>query len=217
MARCHVTASYRNCSSPIQCTPILYAWCSILEKNYSSMGPSFLLVVPKSLYTSVLQAMHNDLTPRDLGMTSTLHQARERFYWLKMRATTERYVASCTQCQCYKRLVSTAAGLLHSVTAPRASFEHLGVDLLGPLPNSHNSNRWIVVCIDYLTRYCETAAVHSATTYVSPFMLRSIVLCCRPHELLLATVDPSSPPVLWSSSSIPVLHTLVIHRLTTPK
>lgn len=159
----------------------------LYKKNYSTTGSRYLLVVPKSLRNSILRAMHDDPTSGHLGAARTLYRLQERFYWPNMHQTTRQYVSSCNECQRRKRPTSTPPGRLHPVPPPRAPFEQVGVDLLGPFPRSSNGNRWIVVCTDHLERYCETAAIPSATAAdVCLFLLRFIILRHGPPKVVIS-------------------------------
>lgn len=157
----------------------------LYKKTFSATGSRLLLVVPDTLRSSVLCAMHDDATSGHLGMTRTLHRTQERFYWPRMRQSVEQYVAGCTQCQVHKSVTTAPAGLLQPVTPPSAPFEQVGIDLAGSFPRSSKGNRWIVMCADYLTRYCETAALPSATVgQVSTFLLHSIILRHGPPRVI---------------------------------
>lgn len=180
----------------------------LYKKSYSTTGARYLLVVPKSLRVQVLCAMHDDPTSGHLGSTRTLYRAQERFDWPKMRHDTECYVASCTECQRYKRPTNTPHGLLQPVPPSSAPFEQVGIDLLGPFPRSSNGNRWVIVCVDHLTRYCETAALTSATaTEVSIFLLYSVILRHGPPRIIISdrgrqfTVDVVEETLRLCSSS----------------
>ncbi|XP_037526429.1 uncharacterized protein LOC119403574 [Rhipicephalus sanguineus] len=73
------------------------------------------------------------------------------------------------------------------VALPSSPFEQVGIDLIGPFPRSSKGNRWIIVCADYLTRFCETAALPSATAgEVSQFMLHYIILRHGPPRVILS-------------------------------
>lgn len=159
----------------------------LYKKSISGTGSRFLLVVPEALRSSVLYAMHDDATSGHLGTTRTLHRTQERFYWPRMRQSVELYVASCAQCQAHKSLSAAPAGHLQPVTPPSSPFEQIGIDLVGPFPRSSKGNRWIVVCADHLTRYCETAALPSATAgQVSSFLLHSIILRHGPPRVIIS-------------------------------
>ena len=112
---------------------------------------------------------------------------QERFYWPKMRTCTKQYVSSCDKCQRHKRPTSAPHGLLHPVAPPTTPFEQVGIDLLGPFPLSSNNNRWVIVCVDHLTRYAETAAIPSSTAaFVASFLLRSVVLRHGPPRVIIS-------------------------------
>lgn len=65
-------------------------------------------------------------------------------------------------------------------------FDRVGIDLYGPLPYTSAGNRWVIVAIDHLTRYAETAALPAATARdVASFLLQRFVLRHgAPRELL---------------------------------
>lgn len=158
-------------------TPFVIHDALLYRKNYSSHGSTLLLVVPECLRLAVFQAMHDDITSGHLGFARTLHRIRQRFYWPRLWKTTKHYVASCDVCQRHKQPTTPSAGPLQPVKPPTSPFEKVGIDLLGPFPKSTTGRRWIIVCVDYLTRYTETMAVASATSSdVSWFLLHSIIL-----------------------------------------
>jgi len=48
---------------------------------------------------------------------------------------------------------------------------------MGPLPKTHNGNRWIIVCIDHHSKYAETAALPRGTAEeCAGFFLKNIIL-----------------------------------------
>lgn len=177
--------SLADASKPMSRFCVLHELLS--KKNYSAVGSRLLLVVPRSLRSAVLSFVHDDVTSGHMGLARTLHRAQQRFYWPNMRKTIERYVATCTQCQRYKNPTTAAAGRLQPVDPPRRPFQQVGIDLLGPFPRSSHRNRWIIVCVDYLSRYAETAALPSATaTEVTFFLLRYILLRHGPPQVIIS-------------------------------
>lgn len=159
----------------------------LYKKSYATTGARYLLVVPKSLRAQVLSAMHDEPTSGHLGFTRTFYRIKERFYWPKMRIDTERYVASCIQCQRHKRPPNAPLGRLQPVPPSSAPFEQVGIDLLGPFPRSSKGNRWVVICVDHLTRYCETAALPSATaSEIAMFLLSYVILRHGPPRVVIS-------------------------------
>jgi len=74
---------------------------------------------------------------------------------------------------------------LHPIET-RSPFEKIGIDLIGPLPLTKNNNRYIVVIIDYGTKWAETRAIpDAAATTIVPFLYEDII--CRhgfPKEII---------------------------------
>src|SRR5690606_27327898 len=89
-----------------------------------------------------------------------------------------KYTQSCETCQKYKGPDHPAVGQLQPIEPPKTPFDLVGVDYLEPFPLSNDNNRYILVGIDYLTRYAETKAVCQATSseaaafYMEHFVLR---------------------------------------------
>lgn len=159
----------------------------LYKKNYAADGARLLLVVPTKLRRDVLRAMHDDGTAGHMGFAKTYHRVQGRFYWPRMRRTIEKYVASCDKCQQFKRPNTAPVGLLHPLTPPSTPFEMVGVDLVGPFPRSSNNNRWVIVCVDHLTRYAETAAIPTATAIdVSSFLLSTVILRHGPPRIIVS-------------------------------
>jgi hypothetical protein len=70
------------------------------------------------------------------------------------------YCKSCDVCQAYVRS-STVTGPLHPNIPPLRPFEKWAIDLMGPLPMIRRKHRFIVIAIDYLTKFVEVCALKS--------------------------------------------------------
>ena len=56
----------------------------------------------------------------------------------------------------------------------------MGVDFIGPLPETKQGNRYIIVAMDYLTRWPEARATPIATALeASKFIYEDIIYCHR--------------------------------------
>lgn len=80
-----------------------------------------------------------------------------------MRKYIKDYVQSCPQCQRYKVLNQKPAGLLQT-PVPAQRFEVIAVDLFGPLPETPNGNRWVLVCEDLTSKWVELFPMTIAST-----------------------------------------------------
>lgn len=149
----------------------------LYKRNFSSIGATYLLVVPTALRPEVLRACHNEATSGHLGYTRTLARVQQRYYWPRLNAAVKHHVRACLDCQRRKSPPTKPAGLLQPVQVPRTPFDQIGMDILGPLPTSTAGNRWVIVATDYLTRYAETKAIPRGTAAeVAQFFIENIVL-----------------------------------------
>lgn len=160
---------------------------ALYRTNHHPNGVKWVPVVPRTLRHRILQAFHDDATAGHLGFQKTYDRVRGHFFWPGLSTSVAKYVASCAPCQHRKRSTSAPAGLLQPVPCPATPFEVVGIDLYGPLPTTATGNRWIVTAVDHLTRYAETAPLHSASAGdVADFFLRNILLRHGAPRVLLS-------------------------------
>lgn len=159
---------------------------TLYRRTFNPAGPDLVLVVPKHLRTAVLQELHDLPTAGHLGVTRTYDRVRHRFFWPRLHRSVRRYVGACDACQRRKRPTTLSAGMLQPIDVPPEPFYRVGLDLLGPFPESHAGNRWVAVATDYATRYAITRALPTSTaTDVADFLLTEVILRHgAPHQLL---------------------------------
>ncbi|GFX64608.1 hypothetical protein TNCV_1671441 [Trichonephila clavipes] len=85
---------------------------------------------------------------------SRIPRVRERFFWGKVRAEVEQWCKSCDACAARKGPKIRSRGKLHryNVGAP---FERIAFDILGPLPRTASGNKYLLVVMDYFTKWPE--------------------------------------------------------------
>src|ERR1043165_9960898 len=66
----------------------------------------------------------------------------------------ERYVQACPRCQRHKELNKSQTATIE----PTGPWDRVGLDFIGPLEETQNGNRYIIVAMDYLTRWPEARA-----------------------------------------------------------
>jgi len=121
-----------------------------------------LLVVPKIKRAELLSLHHDNTLAGHLGVPKTFERLIQRYYWKGMYADVRRYVKSCLKCSKVKIVKQRRAGLLHPIAAQKP-FERVHLDLLGPLPTSHDGNTRILVAVDSLTRWTILIPLQSKT------------------------------------------------------
>ncbi|CAF4555940.1 unnamed protein product, partial [Rotaria socialis] len=114
----------------------------------------FRLVIPKSKIIDLLSLAHDHPTSAHLGRRKTLFRLSTRFYWPHMRRDVEEYVRACKLCQQYKASNQKPGGLMSPIVV-NEPWNTVGIDLTGPLPKTRRGNIYILVVIDYFTKWVE--------------------------------------------------------------
>ena len=121
------------------------------------------LVVPRSYVSKVLFMAHTHLLGAHLGMDKTRERVLARFYWPGVKRDVERHCQGCPECQ---RVAPRAIARHPLIPMPiiETPFERLALDIVGPLPKTSRGHRYILVLVDYATRYPEALPLRAATT-----------------------------------------------------
>ncbi|RDY06429.1 Pro-Pol polyprotein, partial [Mucuna pruriens] len=106
------------------------------------------------------------------------HILRAGYYWSKMELDCCQDVKRCMKCQMYADNIHVAPFSLHNLTSPWP-FSMWGLDMIGLIePKASNGRRFILVAIDYFTKWVEVASYTSVTkSTVVKFIKRDII--CR--------------------------------------
>ena len=83
------------------------------------------------------------------------HILKTRFYWPGMLENIRAFCRSCLECAKVKSRAPIKAGLLIPIKSFRP-FQYVGADIV-ICRQSNNSNRYILVAIDYFTNWVEAA------------------------------------------------------------
>ncbi len=112
------------------------------------------LVLPKKLRPFVLQQLHSTPTGGHFGVAKTLGKVRERFYWVTCRADVQQWCRTCDLC-------SSRKGPPKRIRAPMGQYnvgspmERVAVDVLGPLPETDAGNKYLLLAVDYFSKWPE--------------------------------------------------------------
>jgi len=118
---------------------------------------------------------HDDPTAAHQGANTVYQHISKRYVWETMRKDVMEYVKTCRECQMRGGPKKTPG-----ISLIRANdiFERWGIDIVGPLPVTERGNKYIVVAMDYFTRWPEAIALKSANAItVADFIYESII--CR--------------------------------------
>ena len=101
---------------------------------------------------------------------------RASYYWLTMESDYIKHVRICHCCQAYQDRKNASSQPLHSLAAPWP-FSAWGMDVIEPMIlNASNCHEYILVAIDYFTKWVEVTSYKSVTqAVVDRFLKHNII------------------------------------------
>ena len=79
-----------------------------------------------------------------------------------MQADASRFVQHCDKCQWFANLVHSPPEVLVPMTTPWP-FAQWGLDIMGPFPIGRRQLKFLVVAIDYFTKWVEAEPLATIT------------------------------------------------------
>ena len=93
------------------------------------------------------------------------------YYWKGIHADVSEFCKRCDKCQRTNRVLKRPRAELHPIPVVKV-WHRVGIDLVGPLPETKNGNKYIITLSDYFSKWPEAAAIPSKeATCVASFLL----------------------------------------------
>jgi transposase InsO family protein/predicted aspartyl protease len=148
---------------------------SILRRVFfKPVGEKFQTVIPIQCRSEITKLVHEQ---GHFGIMRTQISLSDRFYWPCWRSDVRKLVGKCHQCNSRK-------GPHEKVRLPERkyltseAFERIAVDICGPLPETKNHNRYMLVVTDYFSKWVEPLAIKNqeaetvASALINEFIAR---------------------------------------------
>ena len=126
----------------------------------------------------VIREVHEGICGNHSGSRSLVHKlVRAGYYWPTMQKDAEAYVRACDKCQRFSNIIRQPTEELTPLMAPWP-LAQWGLDIMGPFPTAVRQLKFLVVGIDYFTKWVEVEALATITEKnVRSFVWRCII--CR--------------------------------------
>ncbi len=130
--------------------------------NVDYGNPFKQIVVPVDYRKQVMKIAHEAILGGHQGSKKTLDRISCNFYWPGIGADIRRYCQSCDICQRTIPKGKVTKAPLGDMPIIDTPFERVAVDIVGPIkPMTDRGHRYILVLIDYATRYPEAVPLKS--------------------------------------------------------
>nr|KYP75646.1 Retrovirus-related Pol polyprotein from transposon 17.6 [Cajanus cajan] len=133
-------------------------------------------VEARKLRTQAAREIHEGICgSHSGGRTLAAKVSRAGYYWPTLKGDCAEFVKRCIQCQRHGNLIHASAAELHSISSPWP-FALWGIDVLGPFPMARGQVKFLLVAVDYFTKWIEAeplACISAAN--VQKFVWKNII------------------------------------------
>jgi hypothetical protein len=118
-----------------------------------------------------------------------------------MSKDIRKHTGECDKCQRTKVSTQLPLGKLEPLPIPDRPWKSIGMDFLGPIPESHNGNNMILVVIDRLTKMAHFTPTKSTVTssQVADLFLENIFRYHGMPENIVSDRDPKFTANFWKN------------------
>ncbi|GJT73924.1 reverse transcriptase domain-containing protein [Tanacetum coccineum] len=141
----------------------------------SFLGPWLRCVGPLQA-NYVLREIHEGSCSMHFGPRSVVAKAiRTGYYWPTMHTDARKLIRECNDCQVHRPIPRNPQQNLTPITSPWP-FYKWGIDIAGPFPKGPGKVKFLIVAIDYFTKWIEAKPVATITgNQVKKFVWDNIV------------------------------------------
>ncbi|XP_065268782.1 uncharacterized protein LOC135885080, partial [Emys orbicularis] len=151
---------------------------------------------------------HSHLFGGHLGVEKTLARVLRRFFWPGVHEEVRRYCASCPACQLHSPHPHLRAPLV-PLPIIEVPFERIAMDLVGPLEKTARGHQYILVVLDYATRYPEAVPLrNTASKTIAKELVGIFARMWLPKEILTDQGTPFMSKLMKDLCTLLHIHTL---------
>ena len=122
------------------------------------------IVIPSGMSDEIIECCHDDVFGGHLGFKLTLEKIHVHFFWPSMYMDIENWCKLCVACSTKRDPTPTPHEPPVSIPVSNL-FDCVAVDVVGPLLLTESGNKYIIVFLEYLTKWLEAFAVPDQTAH----------------------------------------------------
>ena len=134
------------------------------------------IVIPKQSISVVLNFMHDAPLAGHRDFEKTYEAIREKYFWVQMHKDVKKYCETCHLCQTKKYLNKLSVAPLKPIVV-NTVWGLIGLDIAGPLKVTPSGNKYIVIAVDYFTKFCIAKAIPDFTALTTAKFVFEEIIC----------------------------------------
>ncbi|GKC94925.1 reverse transcriptase domain-containing protein [Tanacetum coccineum] len=138
-----------------------------------------------SWMTPIHEYLTDETLPAERKKERAIKPLRIGYYWPTMHKDARALIKACQECQVHKLVPRNLQEKLNPITSPWP-FYKWGINIVGPFPEGPGKAKFLIVALDYFTKWIEAKPVATITgNQVKKFVWENIV--CRfglPGEII---------------------------------
>ena len=134
------------------------------------------IVVPHQIIKLVLELHHDSKFAGHRDFEKTFSSIKSRYFWIHMHRHVKNYCATCHLCQTKNDLNSSYRAPLKPISINQP-WMLIGIDVAGPLVKTPNGNSYIILAVDYFSKFCIAKATQDSTALSTAKFLFDDLIC----------------------------------------
>jgi transposase InsO family protein len=143
------------------------------------------IVVPMEFQKEIMVRYHDHKLAAHMGIEKTLANIRNKYFWPKMARDVRIHVTNCLICA-KRKAAKVCKAPLQPFPVAEYLWQRVAMDIVGPVTESYRGNKYILVLMEYVTRYVIAFPLKETTaqTIVKKFIKHVITKEGIPAQIL---------------------------------
>jgi hypothetical protein len=124
----------------------------------------------------LIEKIHEEI--RHFGAMRTLVEIKKRFFWHDRTEAVKKFIRACEKCQLARQFGNMRSSIEEMKSIPICDlFYRVAMDIVGPLLETTNGNKYVLVAIDHYSKWCETQPIKELDACTAAKFLEDEVIC----------------------------------------